>query len=302
MSDIKLFRINGKNAIEVMGSAGGLEKDLQVFIESNLETILGVRLLASEHQTGKAHAGRIDTLGIDENNCPVIIEYKRSLSENVINQGLFYLDWLLDHKAEFKFLVLECIGKDAAAEIDWSSPRLVCIAADFTRYDMHAVRQMDRNIDLLRYRRFGADLLAFELVHRTSDSEQTPSAKTPKPETSSKDKPVKQALIDAEPDIRNLFESLRAYIISLGDDVLEKPAKLYMIYKRIKNFACVVVQKKALLVFVKLDPNKVSEIEGLVRNVTDIGHWGTGNFELTIRNKHEMEQVLSLIQQSYEGT
>ncbi|MGK6309406.1 hypothetical protein [Variovorax sp. DT-64] len=57
--------------------------------------------------TGKTHAGRIDSLGLDENNCPVILEYKRPVGENVINQGLFYLDWLMDHQAEFKLLVMD---------------------------------------------------------------------------------------------------------------------------------------------------------------------------------------------------
>jgi hypothetical protein len=42
---------------------------------------------------------------IDEDDSPVIIEYKRATNENVINQGLYYLDWLMDHKAEFQILV-----------------------------------------------------------------------------------------------------------------------------------------------------------------------------------------------------
>ena len=66
--------------------------------------LLGVRFLATEYATGKTHGGRIDSLGIDEDNSPVIVEYKRSTGENVINQGLFYLNWLMDHKAEFELL------------------------------------------------------------------------------------------------------------------------------------------------------------------------------------------------------
>ena len=92
MSDIKLLRLDGKCVTELEGSAAGPEKSLQTLIEKNLEGFLGVRFLASEYVTGKTHGGRIDTLGIDENGCPVIIEYKRSLNQNVINQGLFYLD------------------------------------------------------------------------------------------------------------------------------------------------------------------------------------------------------------------
>lgn len=114
---------------------------MQTLIEGDLEAILGVRFLATEHVAGKTHGGRIDTLGIDENGCPVIIEYKRAINENVINQGLFYLDWLLDHRAEFELLVLKELGQRASDGIDWSGPRLLCIASDFTRYDVHAVQQ-----------------------------------------------------------------------------------------------------------------------------------------------------------------
>src|SRR6266849_5550291 len=100
MSDIKLFHMGNGSVQELKGTSIAIEKTLQTLIESHLEVFLGVRFLATEHSTGKTHGGRIDTLGIDENGSPVIIEYKRALNENVINQGLFYLDWSMDHKAE----------------------------------------------------------------------------------------------------------------------------------------------------------------------------------------------------------
>jgi hypothetical protein len=152
-TDIKLFDIEKRPATEIPGRATTVERSLHGLIERNLEEMLGIRLLESEYSTGKEHGGRIDTLGIDENSCPAIIEYKRTTNQNVINQGLFYLDWLLDHRAEMELLVLRELGKAAAVEIDWSAPRLLCIAGGFTRYDEHAVKQMNRNIDLIRYNR-----------------------------------------------------------------------------------------------------------------------------------------------------
>ena len=71
---------------------------------------------------------QIDTLGIDENDSPVIIEYKRSLNENVINQGLYYLDWLLDHKGEFVLLAQKAVPNLKEDDVDWSGARLLCIA------------------------------------------------------------------------------------------------------------------------------------------------------------------------------
>src|SRR5205807_4639959 len=91
MSDIKLFSFASGAAKEVQGNAVALEKSIQTLIERNLEVLVGIRFLESEHSTGPKHGGRIDTLGIDEDGSPVIIEYKRATNENVINQGLFYL-------------------------------------------------------------------------------------------------------------------------------------------------------------------------------------------------------------------
>jgi RecB family endonuclease NucS len=104
MGDIRIFKMEGFNAKELKGSSVELEKSLQTFMEKNLESLLGIKFLASEYPTGKTHGGRVDSLGLDENGLPVIIEYKRAINEAVINQGLYYLDWLFDHRGEFELL------------------------------------------------------------------------------------------------------------------------------------------------------------------------------------------------------
>ena len=161
MLDIKLFS-TGDNVKELVSKEVILEKELQNLIEKNMETFFGVKFLKSEYAITN---GRMDSIGIDENNCPVIFEYKRSQNENVINQGLFYLDWLLDHKADFKLLVIDKLGMDAAQNIDWSVPCVICIAHDFTKYDIHAVNQMQRNIKLVSYRKYDNDLILFEHIN-----------------------------------------------------------------------------------------------------------------------------------------
>ncbi|MEW5997150.1 MAG: DUF91 domain-containing protein, partial [Pseudomonadota bacterium] len=176
MSDIKLYRMAGSDVAELAGGAMALEKSLQTVFERNLETLLGVRFLASEFPTNEG--GRMDTLGIDENNSPVVIEYKRSSNENVINQGLYYLDWLMGHRKDFEWLVLERLGAEAARLVDWTGPRLICIATDFGKYDEHAVKQMNRNIALIRYRRFDSDLLLLDQLTSASAATTSPVSGT----------------------------------------------------------------------------------------------------------------------------
>lgn len=306
MSDIKLFKISDGLASELQGIASDLEKPLQTLIENNLESLLGIRFLVTEYSTGKTHSGRIDSMGLDENSSPVIIEYKRSVGENVINQGLFYLDWLMDHQAEFTMLVTEKLGKEASASIDWSSPRLVCIAADFTKYDAHAVQQIGRDIQLIRYRIFGDDLLLFELANATSTGMRNTGSKVTKVVKTTVNKmswdksyaEMQELITDVS---RELLASIEDYLISLGDDVQRKELKLYVAFKRIKNFASIVVQKNKFLVYLNISPELVLPLPSIARDVRLVGHWATGDLELSITSASEFETAKNLIRMAYEG-
>jgi predicted transport protein len=309
MSDIQLFRLHGTgNITELASKTAPLEKTLQTLIESQMETFLGVRFLASEYATGKTHRGRIDSLGLDENGCPVIIEYKRHSTENVINQGLFYLDWLLDHQAEFRWLVLEKFGKEAAQHIEWTGTRLLCIASDFTRYDQHAVQQIPRNIELIRYKLFGDDLLLLELVNAQSVPDATavkpaptvaPSVEQETLKPAGKDKSLTEQLALATPEIRALYEQTTSLLLSLGDDVQQKALKLYTAFRRLKNFACVIVYPNRLLIMLKLAPATVALEEGFSRDVSQVGHWGTGDVELCLRTPADLQKAQGLLERSY---
>lgn len=306
MGHLKLFQIDNGTAIELQGTALALEKPLQVLIERNMEILFGVRLVASEHSTGKKHGGRIDSLGLDENGSPVIFEYKRSVNENVINQGLFYLDWLLDHRAEFELLVMNRLGAPAAEQLDWTAPRLVCVASDFTRYDEHAIAQINRSIELVRYRDYDGAFLTLDLVASTSatataagaEEEARPASR------SSQAKTVTQLHEQAPEDLRNLYDTLEAYLVSLGDDVTKTTRQLYYAFRRIKNFACVEIhpQTKKLLAYLKTDPASITLEPGFTRDVTKIGHFGTGNLEVTIGSKQDLERAQPLMLASYQAS
>jgi len=296
MSDIKIFKIQGGIVNEIEGTSVALEKSLQTLIEDNLESFLGIRFLATEYNTGKTHGGIIDTLGLDENGCPVIIEYKRALNENVINQGLFYLDWLMDHQAELKLLVLEKFGREEAEEIDWSAPRLLCIAGDFTKYDEHAVQQMNRNVELIWYRKYGGELLLLDLVNATSAQINTTNVKMKGA------KSVSDYLAQADSDQKDRFEALKDFLIALGDDVQMKTLKHYFAFKRIKNFACVEIhnQTKQILAYVKVDPDSIILENGFTRDMQNTSHFGTGDLEITISSDTDLDKAKDLLIKSYE--
>lgn len=291
MGDIKLFNLESGKATEIAVGSLGLEKSLQILIETNLETLLGIRFLSTEHSTGNKHPGRIDTLGIDENGFPVIIEYKLKLDQNVITQGLFYLSWLLDHKADFKLLVLEKYGKEVSNSIAWSGTRLICIAQTFARYDESAIAHFGHNIELIRYQNYGQEMLLLELVNVVRGSSSTSTS-------------ISEILVGLTPTLSILWDALKQFALTLGEDVQIKELKLYWAYKRLKNFMCAEVRatRGVVVLFLSLDPESVEIENGFTRDVRNIGHWGTGGFEVTLRSLDDLERSKPLIVKSYEGS
>lgn len=297
MSELRLFHLSGNKAEETHPRPYKLQREVQNLFEANLEELLGVRFVASEFSTSQG--GRIDTLGIDENGFPVVIEYKLDKNRTVINQGMSYMAWLRSHKAEFWKLVFEKLGKEVADSIDHSSTRLICVATDFTRDDLGAYELMPNNIDLVRYRRFGDSNLILERI-TTSDETPTPQIASSGPRASS-DKQAVEILTEASQATRELFTALKTAITSQGDDVTEKITKLYFAYKRTRNFASIVPQKSEFLLFLHVNPDVVDLSLGSLRDMRKTSHWGTGDLEVRIRTVEDVQRSAELIRMAYEG-
>ena len=194
-------------------------------------------------------------------------------------------------------------GKDEAEKIDWSAPRLICVASDYKKFDEHAIRQINRNIDLIRYKRFGDDLLALELAS-TVTADAAPAAQALSGSGSrtkrTGDRPMSEILEEMTPEMHDLYQGLRDFVLGLGDDVNEKTLKQYVAFRRIRNFATVAVQKKNLRLFLHVDPATVDLEEEFLRDVTEIGHWGTGNLEVSIADRTDLKRAEPLIVRAYE--
>jgi predicted transport protein len=295
-----LYRVPAGIATQVRPITSQLrsEKSLQRLIEANLETLFGVRFVATEFATGQKHRGRIDTLGLDQDGSAVIIEYKLTSNENVMNQGLFYLDWLLDHRGDFELAARSQLGE---IDVTWTAPRLILLASSFSRYDQYAVNRIDERIELWTYTLYEGDLLSVELL----SSEEVPSPKAVSSTTKRKAEraqPVKPGFdlthhhAKMSATTRNMFELLQREILDLGDDVTERVMNHYVGYRRLKNFCEIVGQRKKLNVFID---GPVQDSSGICEDVSGIGHWGTGSLRATVASESDVVTLLPLITSAY---
>ena len=309
-----IFQINNGKAERIRLSGFSLEKDLQLVIEQNLETIFNCRFVATEFSTGNIHSGRIDSLALSEDNNPVIIEYKKTASSELINQSLYYLHWITDHKGDFQVAVNKALG--AGIEVDWSEVRVICLAPEYKKYDLHAVQMMGANIELWQYKLYENGILNIEETYRRTDPSSPredsfdeggknpvmvqagkKAAETRKNGTYS----IEQHLTVLAPKMEELFSEVRDYIVDLDNSVEETPKKNYITYKTSQNFACLETHKNKLNLFLKINPDEVSPMPKQGRDVRNIGHFGTGDFELTLQNSEDFKETKHLINNSLKN-
>ena len=305
-----LFEIAKENMSPVSQTNFDSEKHLQSLVEKNLETIFNCRLIATEFFTGAQHAGRIDTLALSEDNNPVIIEYKKIESSDLINQSLFYLSWIQDHRGDFEIAVQKKLGH--GVEVDWSDVRVICIAPGYKKYDLHAVKVMGANIELWRYRIYTNQMLYFEEVFKQTYPENSVSVETGKDPVmvaAGKKAAVTRATgsytfeqhIEGKSEkIQALVHAIQEYILGLDTAIEQSPKKMYVAYKISQNIACMEVQTQLVRLFLKLKPSDIEDAPKIYRDVTNIGHYGTGEAEFTIKSERDIEIAKPYIELAYQ--
>lgn len=303
-----LFEMSEKGLTPIEQTNFSIEKELQSLIEKNLATVFNCRFIASEFSTGALHAGRIDSLALSEENNPVIIEYKKVESSELINQSLFYLHWIQDHKGDFEIAAQRAL--ENTIEVDWSDVRVICIAPNYKKYDLHAVQVMGANIELWKYRLFKNGSLYLEEVFQATKATAAAQGSGKNPVMVEAGKKVAQVRatatytfeehLEGKPDfIQTLMNGIREFIVGLDPAIEEVPKKFYVAYKISQNIVCMEPQSRSIKLFLKLRPSDVKSQPKFYRDVSEIGHYGTGDSEFTLCSEADFELVKPFIELAY---
>jgi predicted transport protein len=305
-----IFQISNKKLVPVEQTNFLTEKELQALIEANLSPAFNCQFVASEFSTGSQHAGRIDTLALSEDNNPVIIEYKKVESSELINQSLFYLSWIHDHKGDFHLAVQKSLGTDV--KVDWSDVRVICLAPNYKKYDLHAVQVMGANIELWRYRLFKNSCLYLEEVFQkviSSSPEISTSSKSPIMIAAGKKAALTKAtgtynfeqhISGKSEKVREMVFDIKDYIMNLDSAMEEVPKKFYVAYKISQNITCMEIKTQKIVLWLKLNPKEISKLPNIARDVSNIGHYGTGDLQITVSSPRDIEIAKEFINAAYQ--
>lgn len=298
-----LFQIKDGKAKQVREKEFKLEKDIQFFVEKNMEELLGLEFITTEFAINNF---RIDSLAYDrENNAFMIIEYKRGRNESLIDQGYTYLNILFDRKADFILKYNEEKNKNLRiGDIDWEQSRVIFISPKFTDYQIKANDFKNNPIELIQIKRYENDIVETDRIKKNSNIKMETIENNGKDSLiSNVDNQIKiyteeDHLSKANDELKELYNKFRDVIMG-WDDIEVEAKKLYIAFKGSRNIADVVVQSKSLKIFINLRAGELDDPKELVRNISEVGHWGNGDYEITISDDTNFEYIMSLIKQSW---
>lgn len=286
-----IFKIDKIKALKISVKEDGFgnEAELRDFFAENLEEILGVRFLEKEYPTTD---GRIDTLGIDENNSPVIIEYKWRENEEILAQGLFYFNWLMKNKKHFDLLVNKKMGEQI--KVNWEQPRVILIAQGFSRYILGAVQQ-EKNIELKTYTYYEPNLIQIEDIYISSGVKPTKKRTRVRDEG---DYNLDYHLKITSQKMKKVANLLRSRIIELPGTT-ENFGISGIYYRTTKSFTRLEFRPTWIQVLLK-NPKYKIDSKKLVKDVTS-NKWGYRGM-IKFKPDSDIDYIFDLIKQSYEST
>lgn len=279
-----------------------LEKDIHIVFENNLELLSGYKFIKSEFVIKN---NRIDTLAFDEENRSfVIIEYKRDRNYSVVDQGVSYLNLMLEYKADFIIEYNEQHKKNLKrTDVDWSQSKVIFVAPSFTGFQIQSSNFKDLPIELWEIKQFENNVI---VVNPIKKSQSAPSIKQVQTKNNSTiSKVTDEIKVYTEEDhlkgksaeIKELYDAYKMAILNLSPDIEITAKKLYIAFKKDKNIADIRIQQKGLKIWINLHERKLNDPKQLAKNVSNIGHWGNGDYEVNVKDTDNLEYIMSLIKQ-----
>ena len=275
------------------------EKELQNFFENNLERILGYRFIDSEFTVGDF---RIDSLAFDEETKSFkIIEYKNVKNHSLVDQGYTYLKIMLERKADF---VLQYNIKTKSSltiqDIDWSQSRIIFVSPIYTAYQLNATDFKNIPVDLVKVTRYEEDIVEIDFIKKTSNVKVQDIKMESEQNDVNKEVIVyteEDHLAKASEEIKKVYEELKNRILEL-DDIDIEIKKYYIAFKGRTNIVDIEFTKNKLKIDINMKKGSLEDLLNITEDISEIGHWGNGDYRVTINNSNDIDSLMPLIKQS----
>lgn len=268
---MQLFNQQKNNLSVLKEKPFKLEKDIQNLFEANLEVLTGWKFIKSEFSIKNS---RIDTLAFDdESKAFVIIEYKRNQNYSVVDQGISYLNLMLEYKADFIVEYNETQKETLKrTDVDWSQSKILFVSPAFTDFQKSASNFNDLPIELWEIKQYEDEIV---IINPIKKSKSAPSIKqvqqTEGSEISTIVKEIKvytedDHLANKNDEVKELYETFRDAILQLKPEIEIHPKKWYIAFKGQKHLADIEIQKNKLKLWINAKKGTLEDGKWLTRD------------------------------------
>lgn len=302
MHRMNIFKNESGSLSEINEKPFKLEKEIQKLFEANLKLLMNLDVIKSEFSIKNK---RIDTLAFDpQTNAFIIIEYKRDKNISVVDQGFSYLSLMLENKADFLVEYNETMGKRIKrSEIDWSQSRVVFVSTHFTENQILATNFKDIAIELWEIKRYDNELIVIQPIKKSTSAESIKPIAEQSDVIRHVSEEIKVYTIEdhyqkGSDFTIELYEKLLANIFNMVDNVNVVPYKYWINLDVGKlTILSIEIQRKKLNLFINMKAGKLDDPKNISRDVSRIGHYGKGDYQIQIDSDANLEYILSLIKQ-----
>ncbi|MDF2380194.1 hypothetical protein JMG10_01860 [Nostoc ellipsosporum NOK] len=224
----------------------------------------------------------------------------------MVDQGVSYLNLMLEYKADFIVEYNENLHQSLKREqVDWSQSKVIFVSSSFTDFQKQSTNFKDLSIELWEVKQFDNNIL---LINPLKKSSAAPSIKPIAKQSEQLEKVAKEIKSFTEEEhtgrvsegVAELYSQFKAAILNLAPDIEVQPKKDYIAFKKGSNIADITLLKKHLKMWINLKKGKLDDPKNITRDVSEIGHWGNGDYELNIEDDNNLEYIMSLIKQAIQ--
>ena len=307
---MKLYKPHSGSLQRVKTVPFKLEKEIQQLVENNVSSLFELEFIKSELSYGNF---RFDTLCFDkELNSFVIIEYKKGSSYSVIDQGYTYLSLLLNNKSDFILEYNETLDKNIKRdEVDWSQSKVIFISPQFTDYQKNSINFKNLPFELWEITRYTNESIGLNKISTESNVDINSTISNESSDGVVRKVSKEIIRYDEEyhlsknknrPDwVSELYRKLKNRILELGDNIEIRFGKQTIGFSNNKVFSDLILYNKGVGVVINLKKGKLKDSLNLTEDLSDKGHWGSGDYRIWLKSEDNLEYTISLIRQSYQN-
>jgi len=111
---------------------------------------------------------------------------------------------------------------------------------------------------------------------------------------------VELSSFSISPSLKEIYTELKSRLLIFGKDIQIESKKKYIAFKAKKSFVDIEFLKESIKGHINLKKGQLNDPKKICRDVSKVGHFGNGDYEILIDSSNDIPYFMSLAKQSFK--